>query len=562
MRATPTTTGVRANGTAARTGAAPTAGLGPRLGTRADVHGEAYRVNTLVHMGEVAELRRRLATAALGGGETARARHTARGKLLPRERVDALLDAGSPFLEVAPLAADGLYDGAAPAAGVVAGIGRVSGREVMIVANDATVKGGTYYPLTVKKHLRAQEIAYENRLPCVYLVDSGGAFLPMQDEVFPDRDHFGRIFFNQARMSAAGIAQISAVLGSCTAGGAYVPAMSDQTVIVRNQGTIFLGGPPLVKAATGEVVSAEELGGGEVHARTSGVVDHLAEDDAHALRIVRDIVAGLGPRTPRPWDVAPVEEPAVDPAGLYGVVPADNRTPYDVREVIARIVDGSRFSEFKAEYGTTLVTGFARVHGHPVGIVANNGILFSESALKGAHFIELCDQRAIPLLFLQNITGFMVGRAYEHGGIAKHGAKMVTAVATTRVPKLTVVVGGSHGAGNYSMCGRAYSPRFLWMWPGAKISVMGGEQAATVLATVKRDQLAARGEDWPAEDEAAFRQPVLDQYERQGSAYYASARLWDDGVIDPLDTRTVVGLALSACANAPLADPGFGLFRM
>lgn len=574
MRATPTTTGVRANGTAARLGAAPSgspaspapaapsAGLGPRLGTRADVHGEAYRANTLAHMGEVAELRRRLATAALGGGETARARHTARGKLLPRERVDALLDPGSPFLEVAPLAADGLYDGAAPAAGVVAGIGRVSGREVMIVANDATVKGGTYYPLTVKKHLRAQEIAYENRLPCVYLVDSGGAFLPMQDEVFPDRDHFGRIFFNQARMSAAGIAQISAVLGSCTAGGAYVPAMSDQTVIVRNQGTIFLGGPPLVKAATGEVVTAEELGGGEVHARTSGVVDHLAEDDAHALRTVRDIVAGLGPRAPRPWDVAPVEEPAVDPVGLYGVVPADNRTPYDVREVIARVVDGSRFSEFKAEYGATLVTGFARVHGHPVGIVANNGILFSESALKGAHFIELCDQRAIPLLFLQNITGFMVGRAYENGGIAKHGAKMVTAVATTRVPKLTVVVGGSHGAGNYSMCGRAYSPRFLWMWPGAKISVMGGEQAATVLATVKRDQLAARGEEWPAEDEAAFRQPVLDQYERQGSAYYATARLWDDGVIDPLDTRTVVGLALSACANAPLADPGFGLFRM
>ncbi|UGQ15328.1 methylcrotonoyl-CoA carboxylase [Yinghuangia sp. ASG 101] len=513
-------------------------------------------------MGAVAELRRRLAVAALGGGETARARHTARGKLLPRERVDTLLDPGSPFLEIAPLAADGLYDGAAPAAGIVAGVGRVSGREVLVIANDATVKGGTYYPLTVKKHLRAQEIAFENRLPCVYLVDSGGAFLPMQDEVFPDRDHFGRIFFNQARMSAAGIPQISAVLGSCTAGGAYVPAMSDQTVIVRNQGTIFLGGPPLVKAATGEVVTAEDLGGGEVHARVSGVVDHLAEDDKHALRIVRDIVAGLGPRAPRPWDVVPVEEPAVDPNGLYGAVPADNRTPYDVREVIARLVDGSRFSEFKAEYGPTLVTGFAHVHGHPVGIVANNGILFSESALKGAHFIELCDQRAVPLLFLQNITGFMVGKAYENGGIAKHGAKMVTAVATTRVPKLTVVLGGSHGAGNYSMCGRAYAPRFLWMWPGAKISVMGGEQAATVLATVKRDQLAARGEEWPAEAEAAFRKPILDQYEEQGSAYYATARLWDDGVIDPLDTRTVVGLALTACANAPLADPGFGLFRM
>ncbi len=557
-------TGERVTGSTARTATRPpsAAGLGPRLGTRVDASSEAYRANTLAHMGAVAELRRRLATAAQGGGETARARHTARGKLLPRERVDTLLDPGSPFLEIAPLAADGLYGGAAPAAGVVAGIGRVRGREVLVIANDATVKGGTYYPLTVKKHLRAQEIAFENRLPCVYLVDSGGAFLPMQDEVFPDRDHFGRIFYNQARMSAAGIPQISAVLGSCTAGGAYVPAMSDQTVIVRGQGTIFLGGPPLVKAATGEVVTAEELGGGEVHAKMSGVVDHLAEDDGHALRIVRDIVAGLGPRAPRPWDVAPVEEPAVDPDGLYGAVPADNRTPYDVREVIARLVDGSRFREFKADYGTTLVTGFARIHGHPVGIVANNGILFAESALKGAHFIELCDQRAVPLLFLQNITGFMVGKAYENGGIAKHGAKMVTAVATTRVPKLTVVVGGSHGAGNYSMCGRAYSPRFMWMWPGAKVSVMGGEQAATVLATVKRDQLAARGEDWPAEEEAAFRQPILDQYEEQGSAYYASARLWDDGVIDPLDTRTVVGLALTACANAPLADPGFGLFRM
>ncbi|MFV2118814.1 carboxyl transferase domain-containing protein, partial [Streptomyces sp. Act-28] len=495
------------------------------------------------------------------------ARHTARGKLLPRDRVDTLLDPGSPFLELAPLAANGMYDDQAPAAGVIAGIGRVGGREVVVVANDATVKGGTYYPMTVKKHLRAQEVALENRLPCVYLVDSGGAFLPMQDEVFPDRDHFGRIFYNQARMSGAGIPQIAAVLGSCTAGGAYVPAMSDEAVIVRNQGTIFLGGPPLVKAATGEVVTAEELGGGEVHSRTSGVTDHLAEDDAHALRIVRTIVATLPARGPLPWTVEPVEEPKVDPAGLYGAVPVDPRTPYDVREVIARVVDGSRFAEFKAEFGQTLVTGFARIHGHPVGIVANNGILFAESAQKGAHFIELCDQRSIPLLFLQNISGFMVGRDYEAGGIAKHGAKMVTAVACARVPKLTVVVGGSYGAGNYSMCGRAYGPRFLWMWPNAKISVMGGEQAASVLATVKRDQAEARGESWPAEAEEEFKAPVRAQYERQGSAYYATARLWDDGVIDPLDTRQVVGLALTACANAPLPQrdhgaPGFGVFRM
>lgn len=450
---------------------------------------------------------------------------------------------------------------------MIAGIGRVSGRETVIVANDATVKGGTYYPMTVKKHLRAQEIALENRLPCLYLVDSGGAFLPMQDEVFPDREHFGRIFYNQARMSGAGIPQIAAVLGSCTAGGAYVPAMSDEAVIVRNQGTIFLGGPPLVKAATGEVVTAEELGGGEVHAKTSGVTDHLAEDDAHALRLVRTIVGTLGEREPLPWTVRTVEEPKVDPAGLYGAVPADSRTPYDVREVIARLVDGSRFAEFKAEYGTTLVTGFAHLHGHPVGIVANNGILFSESAQKGAHFIELCDQRGIPLLFLQNISGFMVGRSYEAGGIAKHGAKMVTAVACTRVPKLTVVIGGSYGAGNYSMCGRAYSPRFLWMWPNAKISVMGGEQAASVLATVKRDQLEAHGEEWSAEEEAAFKAPVREQYETQGNAYYATARLWDDGVIDPLETRQVLGLALTACANAPLPQkdstaPGYGVFRM
>ncbi|MEU3710800.1 carboxyl transferase domain-containing protein [Streptomyces catenulae] len=539
----------------------------PVLGSAADPASDSWRANEAAHRALTAELREKLAAARLGGGERARARHTARGKLLPRERVDTLLDPGSPFLEIAPLAADGMYDGAAPAAGVIAGIGRVSGRETLIVANDATVKGGTYYPMTVKKHLRAQEIALENRLPCLYLVDSGGAFLPMQDEVFPDREHFGRIFYNQARMSGAGIPQIAAVLGSCTAGGAYVPAMSDEAVIVRNQGTIFLGGPPLVKAATGEVVTAEELGGGEVHAKTSGVTDHLAEDDAHALRIVRTLVGTLGDRPPLPWSVRPVEEPKADPAGLYGMVPTDSRTPYDVREVIARLVDGSRFAEFKAEYGQTLVTGFARLHGHPVGIVANNGILFSESAQKGAHFIELCDQRGIPLVFLQNISGFMVGRQYEAGGIAKHGAKMVTAVACTRVPKLTVVIGGSYGAGNYSMCGRAYSPRFLWMWPNAKISVMGGEQAASVLATVKRDQLAGRGEEWSAEAEDAFKDPIRAQYETQGNAYYASARLWDDGVIDPLETRQVLGLALTACANAPLpardaAAPGYGVFRM
>ncbi|MEE1937969.1 carboxyl transferase domain-containing protein [Streptomyces sp. TRM 70361] len=539
----------------------------PPLSTAVDPVSGAARANEAAHRELAARLREKLAAARLGGGERARERHTSRGKLLPRDRVDALLDPGSPFLELAPLAADGMYGGQAPAAGVIAGIGRVSGREVVVVANDATVKGGTYYPMTVKKHLRAQEVAYENRLPCVYLVDSGGAFLPMQDEVFPDREHFGRIFYNQARMSGAGIPQIAAVLGSCTAGGAYVPAMSDEAVIVRGQGTIFLGGPPLVKAATGEVVTAEELGGGEVHSRVSGVTDHLAEDDAHALRIVRQITATLPERGPLPWPVRPVEEPAVDPAGLYAAVPVDSRTPYDVREVIARVVDGSRFAEFKAEYGTTLVTGFAHVHGHPVGIVANNGILFSESALKGAHFVELCDQRGIPLLFLQNISGFMVGRDYEAGGIAKHGAKMVTAVACARVPKLTVVIGGSYGAGNYSMCGRAYSPRFLWMWPNAKISVMGGEQAASVLATVKRDQLAARGEEWSAEDEEAFKAPVREQYETQGNAYYATARLWDDGVIDPLQTRTVLGLALTACANAPLPEkdptaPGYGVFRM
>ncbi|MEU0844788.1 carboxyl transferase domain-containing protein [Streptomyces sp. NPDC005962] len=546
----------------------------PVLRSGADPGSDAWQANEAAHRELAARLREKLAAARLGGGEKARARHTARGKLLPRDRVDTLLDPGSPFLELAPLAADGLYEGQAPAAGVIAGIGRVAGREVVVIANDATVKGGTYYPMTVKKHLRAQEVALENRLPCVYLVDSGGAFLPLQDEVFPDRDHFGRIFYNQARMSGAGIPQVAAVLGSCTAGGAYVPAMSDEAVIVRGQGTIFLGGPPLVKAATGEVVTAEELGGGEVHSRVSGVTDHLAEDDAHALRIVRTIVSTLPPSPAQqgapPWPLTRSEEPAVDPAGMYGAVPVDSRTPYDVREVIARMVDGSRFAEFKGEFGTTLVTGFARIMGHPVGIVANNGILFSESAQKGAHFIELCDQRGIPLVFLQNISGFMVGRSYEAGGIAKHGAKMVTAVACTRVPKLTVVIGGSYGAGNYSMCGRAYSPRFLWMWPNAKISVMGGEQAASVLATVKRDQLEGRGEKWSTEDEEAFRAPVREQYETQGSAYYATARLWDDGVIDPLETRTVLGLALTACASAPLPDrtakepaaPGYGVFRM
>ena len=511
-------------------------------------------VNREAHLRLVEQLRAKLATAALGGPERSRERHVARGKLLPRDRVDGLLDPGSPLLEVAPLAADGMYDDECPAAGIIAGIGRVSGRECMIVANDATVKGGTYYPISVKKHLRAQEIAAQNRLPCIYLVDSGGAFLPRQDEVFPDREHFGRIFFNQATMSAAGIAQIAAVLGSCTAGGAYVPAMSDEAVIVRNQGPIFLGGPPLVKAATGEVVTAEELGGGDLHSKTSGVTDHLAHDDRDALGIVRRIISTLGPRAPRPWDVTPVIDAVADQRELYDVVPVDARVPYDVHEVITRIVDGGEFSEFKAEYGNTLVTGFAHIHGHPVGIVANNGVLFGESALKGAHFIELCDKRTVPLLFLQNITGFMVGRDYEASGIAKHGAKMVTAVACARVPKLTVVIGGSYGAGNYSMCGRAYSPRFLWMWPNARISVMGGEQAASVLATVRGDMTP--------EEEEAFKAPIREQYETQGNPYYSSARLWDDGVIDPADTRTVLGLAFSATANAPLEPVSYGVFRM
>jgi 3-methylcrotonyl-CoA carboxylase beta subunit len=506
------------------------------------------------HLALVAQLREKMAIAALGGSAKSRERHVGRGKLLPRDRVDGLLDLGSPLLEVSPLAADGMYDDECPGAGMIVGIGRVSGREAMIVANDATVKGGTYYPITVKKHLRAQEIALQNRLPCVYLVDSGGAFLPRQDEVFPDREHFGRIFYNQATMSAKGIPQIAAVLGSCTAGGAYVPAMSDEAVIVRNQGTIFLGGPPLVKAATGEVVTAEELGGGELHAKTSGVTDHLAHDDRDALRIVRRIVSTLGPRLDPPWEVLPTVDAVADQTELYDVVPVDPRVPYDVHEVIRRIVDGGEFGEFKAEYGSTLVTGFARIQGHPVGIIANNGVLFSESALKGAHFIELCDKRMVPLLFLQNIAGFMVGRDYEAGGIAKHGAKMVTAVACARVPKLTVVIGGSYGAGNYSMCGRAYSPRFLWMWPNARISVMGGEQAASVLATV-------RGE-MTEEQEEEFKAPIREQYESQGNPYYSTARLWDDGVIDPADTRTVLGLALSVIAQAPLEPVSYGVFRM
>ncbi len=532
------------------------------LRSTSDPRSELFRANGAAQTDLVTDLHDRLATNRVGGSERARAKHVERGKLLPRDRVDELLDPGSPFLELSPMAAFGLYEDQAPGAGLITGLGLVSGRLCVIVANDATVKGGTYFPITVKKHLRAQEVALDNHLPCIYLVDSGGAFLPMQDEVFPDREHFGRIFYNQARLSALGIPQIAAVLGSCTAGGAYVPAMSDETVIVRQQGTIFLGGPPLVKAATGEIVTAEDLGGGDVHARKSGVVDHLADDDIDALRIVREIVATCPPPEHRAWARKPVEDPVVDPRQLYGVVPVDPRVQYDVREVIARLVDGSRFQEFKREYAPTLVTGFAHVHGHPVGIVANNGVLFGESALKGAHFIQLCDRRGIPLVFLQNISGFMVGRDYEAGGIAKHGAKMVTAVACARVPKITIVIGGSFGAGNYSMCGRAYSPRFLFTWPNARISVMGGEQAASVLATVRRDAVEGRGETWSAEDEESFKQPIRDQYEAQGHPYYATARLWDDGVIDPADTRSVLGLALSACAEAPLEPVGYGVFRM
>ncbi|MDQ1126340.1 3-methylcrotonyl-CoA carboxylase beta subunit [Microbacterium sp. SORGH_AS 505] len=510
----------------------------------------------------VADLERRRAEAARGGPERARERHTARGKLLARDRIDTLLDVGSPFLEVGALAGLDLYEDDCPSGGVVAGIGLIHGRHVMVVANDATVKGGTYYPITVKKHLRAQEIATENRLPCVYLVDSGGAFLPMQDEVFPDRDHFGRIFYNQARMSRDGIPQIAAVLGSSTAGGAYVPAMSDETVIVRNQGTIFLGGPPLVKAATGEVVSAEDLGGGDLHTKVSGVTDHLAENDEHALQIVRDIVATLPAPAPLREQPEPVTAPAADPTTLVDVVPVELTTPYDARAIVDRLVDAGSWHEFKREYGETLVTGFARLHGHRVGILANNGVLFGESALKGAHFIELCDQRGIPLVFLQNITGFMVGREYESAGIAKHGAKMVNAVACASVPKLTVVVGGSFGAGTYSMCGRAYSPRFLWLWPGARVSVMGGPQAASVLSTVRREQIEARGEEWSVDDEAAFQAPIRAQYEAQGSPYYSTARLWDDGILAPAETRDALGLALDVCLRAPFDAPGYGVFRM
>ena len=532
--------------------------LKSQINTRsAEFRANADAMRTLVE-----DLRAKADEAALGGGESARAKHAARGKLLPRDRVAQLLDPATPFLEIGQLAAYGMYDGDAPSAGVIAGIGRIQGVACMVVANDATVKGGTYYPMTVKKHLRAQEIADQNHLPCIYLVDSGGAFLPKQDEVFPDRDHFGRIFFNQANMSAKGIPQIAVVMGSCTAGGAYVPAMSDETIIVRNQGTIFLGGPPLVKAATGEEVSAEDLGGGDVHTRISGVADHLAENDAHALYLARRIVANFNRAKPMPVTLEDSEEPLYDPQEIYGVIPQDTRKPYDVREIIARVVDGSRLDEFKSRYGATLVTGFARLHGMPVGIIANNGILFGESAQKGAHFIELCVQRGVPLVFLQNITGFMVGRKYENAGIAKDGAKMVTAVATAQVPKITMLIGGSFGAGNYGMCGRAYSPRFLWMWPNARISVMGGDQAAGVLATVRRDGIEAKGGQWSAADEEAFKAPIREQYDSQGHPYYATARLWDDGVVDPAQTRRVLGLSLAAALNAPIPPTKFGLFRM
>ncbi len=521
---------------------------------------EGFAANRRAMEAAIAAVEAAAARAMTGGGEAAMVRHTARGKLPPRVRVEQLIDPGAPFLEVGLFAAEGMYRGASPGAGIITGIGRVAGRDVMIVANDATVKGGTYFPMTVKKHLRAQEIAQQNRLPCIYLVDSGGANLPNQDEVFPDREHFGRIFYNQARMSAAGIAQIAVVMGSCTAGGAYVPAMSDETVIVRDQGTIFLAGPPLVKAATGEVVSAEDLGGGDLHTRLSGVADHLAENDAHALALARRIVGSLGPGPSVPELSG--EEPHYDPEEILGIVPADTRIPYDVREVIARLVDGSRLDEFKRRYGETLVTGFARIRGVPVGIIANNGILYSESSLKGAHFIELCCQRKIPLLFLQNITGFMVGRKYEAEGIAKHGAKLVTAVACAEVPKLTLIIGGSFGAGNYGMCGRAYSPRFLWTWPNARISVMGGFQAAGVLATVKRDGIDREGGTWSAEEEAAFKQPIIDQFEHQGHPLYASARLWDDGIQDPRRTRDALALSLRAALNAPVRETQFGVFRM
>jgi 3-methylcrotonyl-CoA carboxylase beta subunit len=540
----------------------------PVLETKVDRKSADFGANAQALRALAAELRERQAKVSLGGGDAARAKHVARGKLLPRDRVEMLLDPGSPFLELSPLAAYGMYDGESPGAGIITGIGRVSGRECVIVCNDPTVKGGTYYPITIKKHLRAQRVAEENRLPCIYLVDSGGAHLPSQDEVFPDQDHFGRIFFNQANMSAAGIPQIAAVLGSCTAGGAYVPAMSDESIIVRNQGTIFLGGPPLVKAATGEVVSVEELGGGDVHTRLSGVADHLADNDSHALGIARRIVGNLGTDLVGtdfksvPAKSVPSREPLYPADDLYGIVPADTRKPFDVREIIARIVDGSELDEWKARFGTTLITGFARIHGMPVGILANNGILFSESAQKGAHFIELCCQRRIPLVFLQNITGFMVGKKYENEGIARHGAKMVTAVACAQVPKFTVIVGGSFGAGNYGMCGRAYAPRFLWTWPNSRISVMGGEQAANVLATVRRDAIEGKGGQWSAEEEAAFKAPIREQYEEQGNPYYATARLWDDGVIDPVDTRRCLALGLALSLKQPIPETRFGVFRM
>ncbi len=533
-----------------------------KLESKAIPSSEAFQSNRAGHLEALRVVEEAAAAAAAGGGEAARERHLARGKMLPRERVANLLDPGAPFLEVGATAAHGLYDGAAPCAGVIAGVGQVQGQECMIVCNDATVKGGTYYPMTVKKHLRAQEIAEECNLPCIYLVDSGGANLPNQDEVFPDRDHFGRIFYNQARMSAKGIPQIAVVMGSCTAGGAYVPAMSDVTIIVKEQGTIFLAGPPLVKAATGEVVTAEDLGGGDVHTRLSGVADYLAEDDAHALALARRAVGGLNRSKPATVNWATPEPPAYDPEELLGVVPADLRTPYDIREVIARLVDGSRFDEFKPRFGETLVTGFAHLKGCPIGIVANNGVLFSEAAQKGAHFVELCSQRKIPLVFLQNITGFMVGRKYENEGIARHGAKMVTAVATTSVPKVTMVVGGSFGAGNYGMAGRAYQPRFMWSWPNSRISVMGGEQAAGVLATVKRDAIERKGGSWSAEEEAEFKRPTIEMFERQSHPLYASARLWDDGIVDPRKSRDVLALSLSAALCAPIEETRFGVFRM
>jgi len=534
----------------------------PAIRSQIDPRSPEFQANAAQMRALVDDLKLQFSKVAEGGGEKARAKHTERGKLLPRERIRALLDPGSPFLELSSLAAHGMYENQAPCAGVITGIGRVNGIETLVIANDATVKGGTYFPMTVKKHLRAQEIALENRLPCVYLVDSGGAFLPLQDEVFPDRDHFGRIFYNQARLSALNIPQIAVVMGSCTAGGAYVPAMSDETVIVKEQGTIFLGGPPLVKAATGEVVDAESLGGADVHTSISGVADHFAENDAHALAIARDIVANLNRVKKLPVAAREPAEPKYAADEIYGIVPTDTRKPFDIREIIARIVDASEFQEFKARYGKTLVCGFAHLYGYPVGIVANNGILFSESALKGAHFIELCNQRDIPLVFLQNITGFMVGRKYEHAGIAKDGAKMVTAVACSHVPKFTVIIGGSFGAGNYAMCGRGYQPRMLWMWPNARISVMGGEQAASVLATVRRDGLEGSGKSWSKQEEDAFKTPIREQYERQGHPYYATARLWDDGVIDPADTRRVLGLAISAALNAPIEKQRFGVFRM